>query len=131
MIKEIIPARSKGPQLLKPPARDDARPSLKALLVEASRALACLDADHLEELALSCSALNRELLPVHPDTHANLAHEAKDAASEMAVFARVLDATRANLNVMERLRDLRAGRLEYGELRGQGWASTEKRHGDN
>ena len=34
----------------------------------------------------------------------------------MATFARVLDATRANLNVMNRLRELRSGRLEYGEL---------------
>ena len=33
--------------------------------------------------------------------------------SDMAVLARVLEATRANLNVMSRLRDLRAGRLEY------------------
>ena len=33
----------------------------------------------------------------------------------MAVFARVLEATRANLNVMNRLRELRAGRLEYSE----------------
>ena len=33
----------------------------------------------------------------------------------MAVFARVLEATRANLKVMNRLRELRAGRLEYGE----------------
>ena len=31
----------------------------------------------------------------------------------MAAFARVLEATRANLNVMKRLRDLRTGRLEY------------------
>ena len=37
---------------------------LKGLVVEASRALARLDADRLEELALSCQALNRELAPV-------------------------------------------------------------------
>ncbi len=38
----------------------------------------------------------------------------------MAVFARVLEATRANLNVMNRLRELRAGRLEYSEAAGAG-----------
>ena len=38
----------------------------------------------------------------------------------MAVFARVLDATRANLNVMNRLRELRMGRLEYSERQVRG-----------
>ena len=50
---------------------------------------------------------------------------------EMAVFARVLEATRANLNVMNRLRELRSGRLEYREPPAQGWAGTESGHGDN
>jgi hypothetical protein len=49
----------------------------------------------------------------------------------MAVFARVLEATRANLNVMNRLRELRAGRLEYGERQMRGWTRTESGHGDN
>jgi hypothetical protein len=50
----------------------------------------------------------------------------------MAVFARVLDATRANLNVLNRLRELRAGRLEYGQSGNQrGWPPAENRHGDN
>ena len=38
----------------------------------------------------------------------------------MAVFARVLEATRANLKVMKRLRELRVGRLEYSELQARG-----------
>jgi hypothetical protein len=50
---------------------------------------------------------------------------------DIAIFARVLEATRANLNVMNRLRDLRAGRLEYGEPQGRGWTRTESGHGDN
>jgi hypothetical protein len=49
----------------------------------------------------------------------------------MAIFARVIEATRANLNVMQRLRDLRTGRLEYGELPMQGWMRRENGHGDN
>lgn len=131
-------------------------PKLKELVVEASRALARLDADRLEELALSCHALNRDLTDrdlTHWDAgdRAALALEAREAAGDMAVFARVLEATRANLNVMSRLRELRAGRLEYredrlefrtgspgyegrldpGSQQAPGWRRTESRHGDN
>ena len=108
-------------------------PELKKLVVEASQALAQLDAGRLEELALSCQALNRELKPVDQQERAELARQAKEAAKEMAVFARVLEATRANLNVMNRLRELRQGRLEYCEtgLQSPLWALTEKSHGDN
>ena len=55
----------------------------------------------------------------------------------MAVFARVLEATQANLDVMSRLRELRAGRSEYREgcriwRAGSGqWRPTESGHGDN
>jgi len=72
------------------------------------------------------------------EAHAMLALEAKDAAGDMAVFARVLEATRANLNVMNRLRELRTGRLEYREGRlepgvsqASAWRRTESGHGDN
>lgn len=114
------------------------RPLLKDLVIEASQALARLDAERLEELALSCQALNRALVYEDAEAHAALALEAKEAAGDMAVFARVLEATRANLNVMNRLRELRAGRLEYregrlayGESQVQQWRRTESGHGDN
>src|ERR1039458_6427376 len=68
-------------------------PELKELVVEASRALARLDADRLEELALSCQALNRALVPANAEESAVLASQAREAAGEMAVFARVLEAT--------------------------------------
>ena len=113
-------------------------PKLKDLVVEASLALSRLDADRLEELALSCQALNRALTDEDAETRAALAFEAKDATGDMAVFARVLEATRANLNVMSRLRELRAGRLEYREgglgsglLQTVAWQRTESAHGDN
>ena len=116
-------------------------PKLKELIVEASRALARLDADRLEELALCCQALNRDLAQDRAqgdgDALAALAVEAKGAVGDMAVFARVLEVTRANLNVMNRLRELRAGRLEYraGRLdygpQAPGWRRTESGHGDN
>lgn len=104
---------------------------LKELVVEASRALARLDADRLEELALSCQALNRDLAPANSEEQAGLARKAQEAVGEMAVFARVLEATRANLHVMNRLRELHAGRLEYNEPQGRGWARMESSHGDN
>jgi hypothetical protein len=107
------------------------RPKLKQLVVEASQALARLDAVRLEELALSCQALNRDLPLASSEDRARLARQAEEAAGEMAVFARVLDVTRSNLNVMNRLRELRAGRLEYSEAQARGWARGEKSHGDN
>jgi hypothetical protein len=115
-----------------------AYPELKQLVAEASRALATLDADRLEELALSCQALNRELMPrelVPVDAadassvalvRQRVARQAREAAADMAVFDRVLDATRANLKVLRRLRDLRAGRFEYGDPE---WTAAGNRHG--
>jgi hypothetical protein len=54
------------------------RPKLKELVVEASRALARLDADRLEEFALSCQALNRDLVRRDP------AQQALDADQQAA-----------------------------------------------
>lgn len=105
-------------------------PELKQLVAEASRALATLDADRLEELALSCQALNRDLMP--PDASASaanrrrLARQAREATTDMAVFSHVLDATRANLKVLNRLRELRAGRFGYGDAE---WTAMWSRHG--
>jgi hypothetical protein len=106
-------------------------PDLRGLLVEASQALARLDSDRLEELALSCQALNRDFAPANVADRAGFACQVREAAGEMAVFARVLEATRSNLNVMKRLRELRAGRLEYGESPARGWAETESAHGND
>jgi hypothetical protein len=89
------------------------RPRLKELVAEASQALARLDAGRLEELALACQALNRDLVLGDQDSRKALAAESREAQGDMAVFGRVLDATRANLHVMNRLRELREGRLEY------------------
>jgi aminopeptidase N len=114
------------------------QPKLKELVVEASRALARLDADRLEELALSCQALNRDLATRDRAACAALALQAQEAAGDMAVFAKVLEATRANLGVMNRLRELRMGRLEYnaghfdsGAPQALRWSRSESRHGNN
>jgi hypothetical protein len=101
-------------------------PELKQIVSDASRALALLDADRLEELARACQALNRDCLE-----SAAMACRARDAAGDMAVFARVLDATRANLHVMNRLRELRMGEVSYeaSASRPSGWALAEGGHG--
>ena len=106
-------------------------PELKQLVVEASRALARLDADRLEELALSCQALNRELTPMSQNQRTALIRQSREAAGDMATFSRVLEATRANLNVMNRLRDLRMGRLEYTHPQMRDPADRGSGNGDN
>lgn len=106
-------------------------PRLRELVVEASRSLARLDAVRLEELALSCQALNRDLVEADREARAAFAAESGEAAGDMAVFARVLEATRANLQVMNRLRELREGRLEYGRPPAEPWRRMESGHGNN
>ncbi len=89
------------------------QPELRAMVMKASQALALLDAARLEELALSCEALNRQLEETGQADEGwrrELTAQARDARADMAVFARVLDATRANLNVMRRLRSHARGR---------------------
>lgn len=90
-------------------------PQLKALVVEATWALALLDAPRLEELAVSCDALNRDLDSMSADEKSELAQQAREAQADMSVLRRVLEATRANRNVMRRLREMRERRLEYDE----------------
>jgi aminopeptidase N len=107
------------------------QPELKQLVTDASRALARLDAGRLEELALSCQALNRELAVASDENRVELARQAHQAAGEMAAFAKVLDMTRGNLNVMFRLQQLRSGRLEYGERPAGEWTPPGSGHGNN
>jgi hypothetical protein len=96
------------------PGNSRFNPEMKALVVEASLALARLDADRLEELALSCRALNRDLAAGSGHERMEMARASRESSGEMAVFERVLEATRANLDVMSRLRQLRQGQREYG-----------------
>ena len=105
-------------------------PELKQIVAEASRALAELDAGRLDELAMSCRALNRDLAQTNAVDRKRLARESRDAAGDMAVFSRVLSVTRANLNVIKRLRELRAGRFEYSEQQAR-WGQPGTQHGDN
>ena len=96
---------------------------LREIVVEASLALARLDADRLEELAISCAALNRDPAGLSIPERREIQRQAKHASDEMAVFGRVLEATRANLDVMNRLRELRGGKRGYPATlaRGSAW----------
>lgn len=112
-------------------------PELRELVVEASLALARMDAERLEELALSCQALNRDPAPASAAEREEFARQARDAAGDMAILGRVLEATRANLDVMSRLWERRDGRLEYARClaRGSGaprpWALAVKCDGND
>jgi hypothetical protein len=89
-------------------------PELRQLVRQASQALTELDADQLEELALCCQVLNRALLSAGEGDRAPLTRQSREAQRDMAVFARVLEASRDNFKVMRRLFEMRAGWLEYG-----------------
>jgi hypothetical protein len=110
--------------------RSRVRPALRDMIVEASRALAQLDADRLEALAVSCQALNRDLKRETVERNA-LSSEARSVVVEMGAFASVLDATKANLQVMNRAQELCGELPQYGPGVGCGWQSREARNGHN
>lgn len=110
------------------------RPELRELVVEASLALARLDADRLEELAHSCQALNQDLAVMSDGDRVALDRQVREASPEMAVFERVLDATRSNFEFMRHVRNRRCGPLEYKRrlVTGSGmWETSESKDGHN
>ena len=104
---------------------------LKGMLAEASLALAHLDAKRLEEMALSCAALVRDPDWDQCEEKSRCKSGFGEAKPEMGIFARVLEATRVNLKVMRRLREVRAAQLEYGLALGSGSAFEESEHGSD
>jgi aminopeptidase N len=130
-INQAIAAAQKGANALEQQGEHWQYPFLKELVIEASQALAHLDAERLEELALSCQALNRDLARMDGDARKALVPQAKAAVGDLAVFGRVLEATRSNLDVMQRLRERRLGQFEYRAASRPEWRRTEIAHGDN
>ena len=102
-------------------------PDLRELVAEASMALSRLDANRLEELAQCCRALNRGLPELSTESLRDVQTQARAAAIQVQVFGRVLDATRANLDVLNRVRERRSTELEYRLREGatQGSSSPE------
>lgn len=86
-------------------------------MAEASQALIRLDADRLEELALSCELLNRQMMAGGGPDRAQIAQQASETAAGVRILGKVLDATRSNLKVLHALREIREGQLEYGPAR--------------
>jgi hypothetical protein len=127
----------KGQARVQEQGNTKAAPEMKELVREASAALARLDAERLEELARCCQALNRDLrkrsrTQGQAEVGATLAVQAREAAGEFVVFTRVLEATRANLEVMMRLRAFQQEQLEYGgQARAHHWARPEASDGNN
>lgn len=91
------------------------RPELRELAIEASLALARLDAERLEELALSCQALEYDSAHDSPAERKELAGEARAAMEDIAVFGGVLEATGANLDVLRSVCERGPGHPEYAE----------------
>jgi hypothetical protein len=113
-----------------------AQDGLKAILADAVAALACLDAVRLEELAASCQVLQcgpsvLEFSDGKRDRE-SLAGQAQNAAKEFAAFKGVLQATRANLDVVRRLSCRERVFLEYSATAaGRGAIPEGTGHGDD
>ena len=97
---------------------------LVTILKEASQALAHLDADRLEQMARYCEMLLGD-------------HEAERVISKVgaidrsaADFARVLEATRANLELFRRVRETAVMQLEYRPEPGGCAQSAGSQHGN-
>jgi hypothetical protein len=79
--------------------------------MEASRALAKLDAARLEEIALVC----QELISDAPETtHGTAPKESVEIHQGLSALERMIEATQANLSVFRDLRYRDRLRLEYG-----------------
>jgi hypothetical protein len=108
---------------------------LREMVVDASLALARLDVDRLEELSVSCAALNRESEGPDGGSREAMIRQAQDAWHDMAVFARVLEATQANLAVLNQLRHPLETRKGYPARLGRGsvgrWGVLEEIDGND
>jgi hypothetical protein len=89
------------------------RVPLKQMIADASLALARLDAETLEALAIACGTCER-VAAEEATTRDGLALEATNAANQMLVFSRLLDVTKQNLSVMRQATTSAYGHEGYG-----------------
>ena len=94
----------------------------RTLAMEAVDALARMDADRLEDLARRCRALD-----AGPEraTVAGFANLGRDLAALM----RILEATRGNAGLLQRLRGLGSSEVEYRCEPDDGWYGTRSGNG--
>jgi hypothetical protein len=86
---------------------------LQEMVRETIYALTFLDAARLQVLAQSCRILTRDLAS-RDDEDLRLAREAAEARADIRTLARVLEGTKANLQVLYQLRNPGDGSLGYG-----------------
>jgi len=108
-----------------------ARMTIEEIVLEASKALTSWDADRLEELALSCEALNSDLMLLTPAGRAALAVEAQRAHRHLTVLKRSVHFTRENLKVLKNLSAAHREQLEYSPGPLCDWETGEREHGNN
>jgi hypothetical protein len=85
------------------PEIQEAKPDLKALIRITCIALAQSDAARLEEISESCLALAMSSTTMQ---------EVRDAGNDMADLARILETTRSNIEILDRLRAISQGQVE-------------------
>ena len=88
--------------------------ALDQIVRQATAALVSMDASRLEELALCCADLNRELK--ESGQWGDTARTLVDARQELKLLELVLQETRANLSVLSRLRALRQMAWDWQQL---------------
>jgi hypothetical protein len=92
---------------------------LEEALRQTTASLVCVDAERLDELARSCRDLVREE-PVHWE-------RLQAAERELYLLKRILDETRANLAILERLYEMRLHERGVSQRAGQSLWLEEKR----
>jgi hypothetical protein len=101
---------------------------LRRILAEASQSLTKLDARRLEEIALSCQAQVRNAFD-SDEWNGMTTKGFAEVGRGLLAFGRMLEATRANLAILRRLRDRDTAELDYGLL--SGVSTTEVPCGDH
>ncbi len=105
------------------------REQLKNVAIEASQALASLDAERLEALVVSLTRADRNGRSLSEEL--TTVEEAVAAVGSMSLLAKMLEATRANLRVIEQAADMTNGSAGYGPGAASRWNAMERAHGDN
>jgi hypothetical protein len=102
----------------------------RELAAQAVEALARLDADRLEEMASSCSVLQRQLADAAPARPLASRLQPGNFAPELALLRGVLEATRVNLSVL-RCAGAVSSPLEYIQTGAQACSIREGHCGHN
>ncbi len=109
-------------------AADGQSDGLCDVIRDATRSLACLDAERLEELAASCRLLTRQN---EQERIAPPREDAVRAQAELAVLGRLLVETQQNLRVLRSHTGGSQARGDYGRFILPAWIPMEAGRGDH